>query len=68
MQYLFLKPKEGLEVHHPRSPKKLKAEGERVVKSTYWQRRLWDGDVFEYQPEAKLVSKITEEKNHGDLV
>lgn len=44
----------GLIVRFPGNPARmLRADGEEVVKSSYWIRRIADGDV-EYAPESKI--------------
>jgi hypothetical protein len=40
-----LKPRAGLLVPYPGTNKPLPAEGANVTDSTYWRRRLRDGDV-----------------------
>lgn len=37
--------KEGLKVVHPETARDISADGEYVVKDTYWMRRLAEGDV-----------------------
>lgn len=44
---IFLIPNPGLEVLDPVSRRPLPADGEEVEKTTYWLRRLRDGDVTE---------------------
>lgn len=50
---LFIKPKAGLTVRDPETRVPLPLEGTEVAASTYWLRRLRDGDVVE----AKSTSK-----------
>ena len=47
MKKLFLKPKAGLKIPRPDTGRALAPEGEYVPKSTYWLRRIADGDVME---------------------
>ena len=42
---IFIKPKEGLKVVKPETAQHLKAEGEHVEQSTYWLKRIAEGDV-----------------------
>lgn len=42
---LYLKPKEGLTIRKP-DGSKLAAEGERVPRTSFWLKRLADGDVL----------------------
>lgn len=42
---LYLKPKEGLTLRKP-DGSKLAAEGERVPRTSFWLKRLADGDVL----------------------
>lgn len=42
---LYLKPKEGLTIRKP-DGSKLTAEGERVPRTSFWLKRLADGDVL----------------------
>jgi hypothetical protein len=53
MNMLFLIPKEGVRVVEPISHTPLPAEGALVEESTYWLRRLRDGDVTAEVPAAK---------------
>jgi hypothetical protein len=45
MPGLFVKPAEGLKVRDPDTRRHLPEEGAAVPRSTYWLRRLRDGDV-----------------------
>jgi hypothetical protein len=42
---MFVKPAEGRKVRHPITKQHLDAEGAEVPESTYWLRRLAEGDV-----------------------
>jgi len=42
----FLKPAEGMKVRDPLTLVELPASGRRVRMSSYWRRRLLDGDVL----------------------
>ncbi|MBM3618653.1 MAG: DUF2635 domain-containing protein [Alphaproteobacteria bacterium] len=44
---IFVIPNTGLKVIDPFAGDYLPAEGREVAKSTYWRRRLQDGDVTE---------------------
>ncbi|UEX76990.1 DUF2635 domain-containing protein [Sediminicurvatus halobius] len=52
MQESYLKPRDGLQVRKP-DGRVLAAEGERVALTSYWRRRLRDGDVVEARPPRK---------------
>jgi hypothetical protein len=45
MKTIFLKPAEGLIVKDPETGKPLAPEGENKPDTTYWRRRIADGDV-----------------------
>ena len=45
MERVFVKPKEGLLVRDEKTKQILPIEGKIVEMSTYWVRRLKDGDV-----------------------
>lgn len=47
MNQIFVKPSPGLVVRDPINGQILAAEGEVKPRSTYWLRRLRDGDVQE---------------------
>jgi len=49
---LFLIPRDGLTVRDPKTREPLRAEGERKPRSSYWLRRLKDGDVVEGKPKT----------------
>ncbi len=49
-------PAPGLKVRHPLTMQFLKPEGEEVTNSSYWMRRLKDGDVVPV-PESKPKSR-----------
>ena len=50
METKFLKPVKGMLVRLENATRHLFAEGEEVVMSAYWRRRLRDGDVTEAKP------------------
>ncbi|QJT15263.1 DUF2635 domain-containing protein [Aeromonas sp. 2692-1] len=56
---LYLKPKEGLIIRKP-DGSKLAAEGERVPRTSFWLKRLADGDVVNMKPAAKATNKKAE--------
>jgi len=62
----LIKPKEGLKLLNPFTGRILSAEGELVDLSTYWRRRIKDGDVeiVEAKKEELLDNK-KESKNGG---
>lgn len=55
----FVAPRPGLEVRDPVTHKPLPAEGAAVPRSTYWLRRLADGDVVEAKPVAQRAASKT---------
>lgn len=59
MQELYLKPRDGLQVRKP-DGRVLAAAGERVALTTYWRRRLRDGDVLEARPARKPKAESKE--------
>ena len=68
MNVLKVKPKEGLLVPYPRERRFLPAEGAEVQKSSYWLKRLKDGDIIEIKEkeEAQVQSppkRKTKNKN-----
>ncbi len=50
MNMLNLKPSPGLVVIDPQTRQALPADGAQVAESSYWLRRLDDGDVVEFNP------------------
>ena len=50
MQTEFLKPAAGLLVRLEDATRHLLAEGEAVVITSYWRRRMRDGDVVKAKP------------------
>ncbi|HVL75311.1 MAG TPA: DUF2635 domain-containing protein [Noviherbaspirillum sp.] len=49
-----IKPAPGRQVPDPERGGYLSAEGRTVEPTQYWLRRLFDGDVIEVQPSAKV--------------
>lgn len=49
MTELYLKPAPGVTVRDPETLQPLAEKGERKPRTTYWLRRLKDGDVTEVQ-------------------
>jgi hypothetical protein len=62
----LIKPKEGMKILNPATGRVLSAEGELVDLSTFWRRRIKDGDVVivEVKKEETLEHK-KESKNGG---
>lgn len=53
-----LRPKKGVKVPYPMSQRMLSEDGEEVSRSSYWLRRIKDGDVEEVlEPKAKASNK-----------
>lgn len=57
---IVVKPAKGLTVLKP-DGRKLAAEGETVTRTSFWLRRLQDGDVIEVKPAAKATNKKPKE-------
>ncbi|WP_265436091.1 DUF2635 domain-containing protein [Aeromonas media] len=57
---LYLKPNKGLSIRKP-DGSKLAAEGERVPRTSFWLKRLADGDVVNVKPAAKATNKKAKE-------
>ena len=63
-----IKPKEGLKVPHPMSQKFLHPDGEMVIRSSYWIRRLRDGEVEEIPVESpKAENKTAQKKKQNKM-
>lgn len=65
-----IKPKEGLKVVHPDTKRAISAEGEEVEQTSYWLRRLAEGDVLliEQKEEQKAQPvKGKKSDNEGGL-
>jgi hypothetical protein len=65
-----IRPKAGLKVPHPLSQKFLHPDGEMVIRSSYWIRRIKDGDVEEISQELspQAESKTKEKKKSNKSV
>ncbi|MGC6386572.1 DUF2635 domain-containing protein [Ewingella sp. S1.OA.A_B6] len=67
---MFLKPTAGRTVRDPVKGTLLPEEGAEVQKSTFWDRRLRDGDVVnaDAMPQGKPVSpaKVTDTNTDSD--
>lgn len=70
MERVHLKPKEGLLVRDEKTKQILPVEGRIVEMSTYWVRRLKDGDVVLVEnakiAEAAKSSEVKKAKKEGD--
>lgn len=53
---LHLKPAPGLVIKKP-DGSKLAADGEKVPRTSFWLKRLADGDVNKVKPAAKATKK-----------
>lgn len=65
-----VKPKEGLKVVHPENGRALAAEGAEVEQSSYWLRRLAEGDVVLLEEKEEQKAQPTKGKksdNEGGL-
>lgn len=52
MKKIFLKPAKGLKVRDPDRGDFLPDDGREVVLTTFWRRRLRDGDVVEAKTQS----------------
>ena len=52
---MFVKPKTGSQVRDPVTKRHLPSEGKEVPSTTYWVRRLADGDVVLAQRPQEMV-------------
>ena len=61
---IFIKPKNGLKILRPDNGRFLRPEGEKVPNTTFWRRRIFDGDVIETKQmsASKESHKITAPK------
>jgi len=55
---VYVKPAEGLKVRHPDARRHLHAAGEAVPRTSYWLRRLADGDVSEVPPPVAVAPSV----------
>lgn len=63
MSKIFLKPAPGLAVINPQTDKPLPPEGAAVELTTYWRRRLNDGDVVRSAAPVKPKKPKAEKKD-----
>jgi len=64
-----IRPKAGLKVPHPMSQKFLHPDGEMVIRSSYWIRRLRDEEVEEIPLESpKTEIKTTQKQSKKNKV
>ena len=61
----WLKPATGLTVIDPETGKPLAAEGDLVVMTKYWRRRLNDGDVFKTTPPTDKAAAFKKSKKEA---
>lgn len=60
MNTIFVKPaREGLIVRDPITKQIMPADGKEVTDSTYWRRRLRDGDVVKARPPKKVANSAS---------
>ena len=57
MDWIRVKPASGLVVRDPATKKPIPAEGARVQKCAYWNRRLKDGSVVIVGAEKRIEKK-----------
>lgn len=62
---LFVTPREGYKVRDPAIGDHLPADGRLVVETTYWQRRILDGDVTS-DPKKAEAAKLEAERVEKD--
>lgn len=64
MKRIFIKPRiAGTIVRNPLTKIPLKDEGQEVTESTYWRRRLFDGDVVKTKKIVQAPPVIDKDKN-----
>lgn len=56
-QTVFVKPAAGRNVRDPATKKHIPAEGIQVPRSSYWLRRLRDGDVLAAEAPQRIDAK-----------
>ncbi len=59
---IFVKPKEGLKIKRPDTQRLLAPQGEDVPKSSFWLRRLADGDVTIVAKQQQAAPKKVADK------
>lgn len=60
---MFLKPKKGLRVINPETKKPISEEGEEIALSTYWRKRIAEGD-FELPENIKKEEVVIPQKTN----
>jgi hypothetical protein len=70
METVKLKPKSGIKLKNPETRLELSAEGEDVVLSTFWRRRIMEGDVeiIESKKVDKTEQVVTKSKSKKETV
>jgi len=58
---MFLKPKKGLRVINPKTKKPIHEDGEEIELSSYWRKRISDGDFEENKIEEVVISNDSKE-------
>lgn len=61
---MFVKPAPGLKVRDPDSRLHIPEEGAEVPESSYWLRRLSDGDVLTCAPAVVSVDQISDSEEN----
>ncbi len=54
---MFIKPIEGRRVPDPERGGFLPETGREIVMNQFWQRRMDDGDIVEFTPDAKELEQ-----------
>jgi hypothetical protein len=62
---IYVKPKAGLKIMNPVTKRAISAEGEMVVSSSYWSRRISDGDIEVIEQKSAASAEL--KKSKGDL-
>jgi hypothetical protein len=57
----FLKPRPGLIVRNPLTKEPLPADGAEVVMSSYWRRRIQDGDAVKATKKSSASASAKKE-------
>lgn len=66
MKRIFVKPARNMIVREPHNAAALPPEGREVEDSTYWQRRINDGDVFLVTKKSNRNPAPAEPTQQGD--
>jgi hypothetical protein len=60
---IFVKPKTDLKIMKPETATFLNSEGELVLQTSYWLRRISDGDVILIEQKEQTQTKLDSPKS-----